>query len=160
VIDSLALVWIAAALAPERAITGIRVAVTGGRSYADQVRFDEAMDTVHGHHAISALAHGHCTDPETDKLCGADLLADNWARRHGIPVTAFPADWHNLDVKPCRILVRRGRAYNALAGPNRNVQMLEQFEPDILVVAPGGNGTDHCHANALNMGIPSLEIDG
>ena len=127
------------------------VAVTGGRDYANQARVDEGLDTVHGMTPITLLIHGAAS--------GADTLAADWAERHGIPVKAFPARWDDLDAKPCRIRLNTFRKpYNALAGFTRNLQMLREGEPDLLVVFPGGSGTDHCHANALNMGIPSLEI--
>lgn len=48
---------------------------------------------------------------------GADTVAGNMCKDHGIAVTAFPADW---------------RRYGRAAGPIRNRQMLDEFKPDIV----------------------------
>ena len=140
----------------------MRIAVTGGRDYANQARVDEALGAVHADSAITLLIHGRCTvigDAGDPVFQGFDRLADNWARSRGIPVMEFPADWENIGTRPCSIGVNRaGRPYNKLAGFNRNIAMLEQGEPELLIVGPGGRGTAHCHAHALKRGIPSLEV--
>ena len=123
------------------------IAVTGGRDYSNRQRVFEALDEIQG---VTMLIHGAAR--------GADTLAAEWARSRGIPLNAYHADWENIDVVPCRIRVRDGRPYNALAGLTRNIEMLVAGQPDLLVVFPGGNGTAHCHREALRRGIPSLEI--
>ena len=57
---------------------------------------------------------------------GADMMAYQWAQRHGITVHEFPADWD-----------KHGRS----AGYIRNKKMLDEGKPDLIVAFPGGKGT-------------------
>jgi hypothetical protein len=54
---------------------------------------------------------------------GADRMAGEWARRHGVENTKFCADWDRLGRK---------------AGPIRNQLMLDEGRPDLVVAFPGG----------------------
>ena len=108
-----------------------RVAVTGGRVWKDKAfvwrginRFEERWGQ------ISALAEGEAT--------GVDTFCRLWAERAGVPVIPYEADWD-----------RWGDA----AGSIRNEEMLEDFKPDILLVFPGGTGTQHCTRTARKMAI-------
>jgi hypothetical protein len=130
----------------------VRIAVTGGRYYSDRQRVFEALDSINRDAGpIAELIHG--------AAAGADTLAAAWASERGIAITPYPANWDDIDTQPCRIGVRNGRHYNKLAGLNRNREMLLAGEPQILVVFSGGTGTAHCHATALKMGIPTIEVD-
>ncbi len=73
---------------------------------------------------------------------GADLLAAAWARSRGIPARPFPADWN-----------RDGKA----AGFLRNVRMLREGRPDLVVAFPGGKGTAHMVGLARRAGVAVLE---
>lgn len=59
---------------------------------------------------------------------GADRLAVMWAKSVGVPVEEYPANW--------------GR-YGKAAGPIRNLQMLKDGKPDLVVAFSGGHGTLH-----------------
>lgn len=126
------------------------IAVTGGRSYGNAKRVAEALSKVHAATPITLLIHGAAD--------GADTLAAQWAAREGISLDPQPADWGNLDAKPCRIKVGRNGPYNALAGFARNLKMLD-LRPDLVVAFPGGPGTAHMTESALRRGIPVLEVD-
>lgn len=84
---------------------------------------------------------------------GADTDSRHVARRSGLPVVTFPADW-----------TRHGKA----AGPIRNSAMLAgqhptqgQLEPPAMVVAfPGGVGTADMVAKAHRAGLPVLDLGG
>lgn len=57
---------------------------------------------------------------------GADALAALWAADRGVQHLQFPADWD-----------RHGSA----AGSIRNLQMILEGKPDLVLAAPGGPGT-------------------
>ncbi len=59
---------------------------------------------------------------------GADHLAQVWAKENKVPNLTFPALWRN-----------HGRG----AGPMRNIRMIEDGAPDLVIAFPGGKGTAH-----------------
>lgn len=61
---------------------------------------------------------------------GADSLAVKFAHSHALKLVEFPADWKNLDAKPCKIMKNSHGEYNALAGHNRNRAMAEYATSD------------------------------
>ena len=69
-----------------------------------------SVRTLQGLPGVSRVIHGGCR--------GADLLGGWAARRLGIPVEVYPADWE-----------RDGRA----AGPRRNERMLREGHPDLVL---------------------------
>ncbi len=95
----------------------MRVVVTGGRDYADRHHVFRVLDEL----GPTELAHG-CAR-------GADAFANEWAVLRGVPCHPYPADW---------------ATYGRAAGMRRNVDMLEGFNPDIVVAFPGGPGTKGC----------------
>ena len=103
-----------------------RILVCGGRDYEDYAFLRDVMD----HYAPSVVIHGAAR--------GADSLADRWARSRCVAVERHPADWK-----------RDGRA----AGPIRNVKMLAEGKPDLVIAFPGGNGTDHMAKVATVKGV-------
>lgn len=64
---------------------------------------------------------------------GVDTQGEEWARHNQIPVTRFPADWHNLGTK---------------AGPFRNAQMANYAEALIAIWDGKSTGTK----NMINQG--------
>ena len=67
---------------------------------------------------------------------GADAGGQNWARRNGIPVRVFEAEW---------------KRYGMRAGPMRNALMAEYA--DAVVLFPGGRGTESMYQEAKKNGI-------
>jgi hypothetical protein len=57
---------------------------------------------------------------------GADKTARRWAEIVKVPVVSFPANW---------------ALYGNLAGPIRNLQMIQEGRPDLVVAFKGGAGT-------------------
>lgn len=108
-------------------MSGIRILVTGGRAYADRTTLHAALED---YPEIEALAQGGA--------CGADALAREWAKRRGVTVATYLADWKAL-----------GRG----AGPHRNQRMLEEFRPDLVLAFAGGRGTLDTVTRARAMGI-------
>jgi hypothetical protein len=129
----------------------LRVLVCGGRTYGrllggfltiarekvdrEVAALNETLDRLHAQHGLTAIIHGGAP--------GADRLAGQWARRAGVPITSFPADWH---------------AHGRAAGPIRNRRMIEEGRPDLVLAAPGGRGTADCVRQARAAGIPVREI--
>lgn len=129
----------------------MRLCVTGGREYRDQARVDEVLDAIHQDGPIDILIHGDAD--------GADRLADDWARRRGVPRDPYPAKWEDVDAFGALVKWRGSRRYNARAGLQRNIRMLVQAVPHLVVVFPGGSGTAHCRAQALRRGIAIMDVD-
>lgn len=138
----------------------MRVAITGGRDFRNQARVDEVLDALHDATPFDILIHGDAR--------GADTLAADWARRRQIPIDPYPAKWDDLDA--CNAVIRRhaqdgrgrqrsGSFYNAAAGTQRNIRMLLQARPHLVVVFPGGRGTAHMRAQALRQDIPVMDVD-
>jgi hypothetical protein len=104
----------------------LRVLVCGGRGFDNGLLVESVLDT----YEIGLLIHGDAP--------GADTLAGKYAVKRGVPVSAFPADWKRLR--------------NA-AGPIRNLKMLREGRPDVVVAFPGGPGTANMVAIALAHGV-------
>ena len=85
---------------------GTRLLVCGSRTWRDKELLEFALDQLHVESPVLTLIHGAAR--------GADTMAGVWAKKHGIEVEVFPADW-----------VQDGKA----AGPIRNRRMLIQGCP-------------------------------
>lgn len=110
----------------------MKVLVTGGRDYADW----DTLQRVLASFPITSLAHGGAS--------GADTMAGQWAGMNGVPNQAYPAAW---------------RLHGKAAGVIRNKQMLDEFQPDLVVAFPGGYGTAHMVRIAENAGVPVVKIE-
>jgi len=105
-------------------LTKYTVIIAGGRDY-HITEIDEAwLDTLPIREVVSGGAYG------------ADAGGEEWARKRGIPIKRFPADWNT-----------HGRA----AGPIRNRQMAEYA--DGVVLFRGGKGTDSMRREAELRGL-------
>ena len=96
----------------------MRVLVCGGRDYPDQAKVNSVLTPLLEQFPDLEIIEGGAT--------GADLLAKNWAHAKNVPVQTFPANW---------------KLYGKRAGYIRNVQMLEEGQPDMVIAFPGGPGT-------------------
>lgn len=114
----------------------MRVVVCGSR-YAEltteYVSVAKVLNALHAETPFTLVMHGACR--------GIDAFADDWAKRAGIPVKAYPADWYKHD-----------RA----AGPIRNQEMVDA-KPDLVVSFDGGRGTADMLARARKAEIPVRE---
>lgn len=79
---------------------------------------NEELDYFHSRCPITELAHGDAK--------GADRMARDWAKKRGIKVEKYPADWDE---------------HGDAAGPIRNQEMLDDFEPDAVIAFEGHKGT-------------------
>jgi len=113
-----------------------RVVVTGGRDFDDRVFIYSALNEVLDELGFSYLIEGDA--PGLDKIAGL------WARQTlgAAGNIKVPADWSNIETTGAVVKTRKdGTAYNALAGHQRNQQMLEEERPDFALVFPGNAGT-------------------
>lgn len=74
---------------------------------------------------------------------GADRIAKDFAAVEWLEEEPYPADWGTHGKK---------------AGILRNIQMLEEGKPDLVVAFPGGRGTAHMVRIAKKAGVPVREI--
>ena len=131
-----------AAINPRRGTTGsfeedeLKVLVCGGRDFDDTTFIHSELDRLHAQYDF-------CTVIEGDAR-GVDRIAGEWARSRGIELIEFPADWKN-----------EGR-HAALI---RNLRMLNEGRPYLVVAFPGGGGTWHTCSHAEKMGIAVLKVD-
>lgn len=107
----------------------MKVLVCGGRDYADAAKVAEVLSSIDDEHGITLVIHGGAS--------GADSLADEWAKGQGIHRAKVEALWDY---------------YNKAAGPIRNKHMV-MLNPDLIVVFPGGSGTDHMIDTAEAKGL-------
>ena len=112
-----------------------RVLVTGGRDYLGGQAVFSRLATCRQEAVRTGLKlmviHGDCPT-------GADHWAALWCRREGIDERRYPAQW-NL----------HGRS----AGPRRNQRMLDEEQPDLVLVFPGGRGTADLVRRAATAGV-------
>jgi len=103
---------------------GLIMIVAGGRDYRVKPQDEAWLDTLPIREVVSGGASG------------ADAAGERWARKRGIPVKRFPADWDK---------------YGPAAGPIRNRQMAEYA--DAVALFPGGLGTASMKREAERRGL-------
>lgn len=117
----------------------MKLLVCGGRTYGQRVGESDTLDR-----ALSAFASGHdVTLVVHGAARGADSLAGEWARLHGVDVVEYPAEWNK---------------YGRSAGFKRNKQMLDAESPDWVIAFPGGTGTNMMVNLALQAGVPVWRV--
>lgn len=116
----------------------MRVLVCGSRGFKDIELMGKFFHQFFDRDDTITLIHG---DAE-----GADQMAEDVLEamfKGGFRVERYPAEWDK---------------YGKAAGPIRNQQMLDEGRPDMVIAFPGGKGTAHMVAIALEAGIPVQEI--
>lgn len=116
-----------------------RIIVTGSRHWKDVATIDAALyrwwwNLAEGGEEV-VLVHGEC------HLGGADIIARDIWRSHGLRDEPHPADW---------------KQWGKAAGPRRNREMCE-LGADILLAFPleGSQGTQDCIRWAHQLAIPT-----
>jgi hypothetical protein len=110
----------------------MRVLVCGGRDFDNYQAVETVLNSIPG---ISLIINGGAK--------GADALSSKWAKEHKVACLVFPALWN-----------KEGKA----AGPLRNVRMLEEGQPQMVVAFPGGKGTAHMLALTKQADIPYWNV--
>lgn len=126
-----------------------RILVCGGRDYGSVIiqnghilpkqeeidKLNSVLDSIKEEFGDITIIQGEAR--------GADTLAKKWAQKNSVPTLDFPADWGY---------------YGKSAGYYRNIQMLEEGEPSLVVVFPGGRGTDMMCEIARKAGVEIRRI--
>lgn len=114
-----------------------RVLICGDRHWDD---YETIAMIVHSLPNDAVVIHGDAH--------GADTLAGQAAKKRGLKVQAFPADW---------------RTYGPAAGPIRNKQMLKRGKPHRVIAfhrnIGGSKGTKNMVSIASKAGIPVEVIE-
>lgn len=115
----------------------MRLLVCGGRDFHNWPHLRSVLDAVHHRVPLAEVIHGAAR--------GADYLAGKWARLRGVPEDAYPVD-HRLD------------GPWPGAGAMRNLRMLREGKPHMVLAFPGGRGTGHMVREARERGLPVWEV--
>lgn len=110
---------------------GLTVVVVGSRELRSQRAVWQALDRANRHKSIAVLVHGGTP--------GAEELAAEWAYSMGIRVIACPADW------------ARDQEIAAL---KRHKRMIDEFDPDGVIIFSGAVFGDDLAARAGAVRIP------
>lgn len=132
----------------------LRVLVCGGRDFNNKGLLFATLDTYLGlylAHNNIILVSGHAK--------GADSLVEEYAIARGYRCEIYPAEWDNLNVPHCRIKHRYdGTLYNALAGFNRNKEMLKVSDKVVAFWDGVSRGTKNTIDTAKSMLIETKII--
>jgi len=114
----------------------MRVLICAGRFYADTNTLTRVLDLYHQSHPIKVLIHGG------HQLLGASI--EGWARDADVHVVRYPANW-----------AMHGRH----AEIRRNLFMLDDCRPDIILALTGGDDTAECIKMAKRVGVKVIEVN-
>jgi YspA, cpYpsA-related SLOG family len=120
----------------------MRVLVCGGRYFQNVVRLWRVLDAFHAKHTIAGVIEGG-SDAVAGEYYGADYWARMWAKAHGIPSMTEFADWDQ---------------FGRWAGPKRNKEMIDKYDPEAVIAFPGGAGTANMIKQARAAGIDVHEV--
>jgi hypothetical protein len=111
--------------------------ICGGRDFADQAMFDDAMSQIIQMRGVPRLIiEGGAS--------GADKMAQAWAQRMGVWFMIERPEWE---------------CHGKAAGPIRNQKMLDKYSPAVVVAFPGGTGTADMVRRAHSTdGIDVIEV--
>lgn len=118
-----------------------RVLVCGGRGYDNRSKLFRILDSALEAATLAGksftLVHGGAR--------GADSLSHVWAsmRKEHVTVRVYEADWET-----------HGRS----AGPIRNIKMLTESQPHVIIAFKGGSGTAHMVKIGREAGIPVYQV--
>lgn len=120
----------------------MKFGVVGSRNFSNFRLLTEVLDRYNIGLIISGAADG------------ADTLAVDYAKAKGIPYIEHPAAWDDLSAEPCVVKTNKaGKKYNALAGYNRNQDIVN--DSDIIIAfTNGSSGTADTIKRAKEKGIP------
>lgn len=106
----------------------LRILVAGGRDFSDEDWMWRCLDSY----------KDTCTSVISGTARGADVLGEKWAKEFGIPVERYPALWDK---------------YGRSAGHIRNQLMLDEGNPDLVIVFPGGPGSESMVRKSRKKGV-------
>lgn len=113
----------------------MRVLICSGRFYADTHTVTRVLELYASAQAINVLIHGG------HQALGG--IIETWARGTDIHVIRYPANW---------------ALHGKYAEVRRNLFMLQDSRPDVLLAFPGGEDTAECIRMAQKAGIRVIEV--
>ena len=113
----------------------MRVLICSGRFYADIHTLPRVLDLYARAQTIDVLIHGG------HQALGS--VIETWAREADVHVIRYPANW---------------MLHGKYAETRRNLFMLEDSRPDVLLAFPGGEDTAECIKMAQKIGIRVIEV--
>lgn len=123
----------------------MRLAVTGGRFYTDKQRvfakLDEIYEKLPEDEELHVIEGGYRD--------GADSFARQWAKRR------IAQGWRVKHTRVDPLWYQYGRA----AGPKRNQEIIDDYQPDVLLSFPGHKGTRDMMRRAEKAGIPIIKSE-
>lgn len=111
----------------------MRLLICGGRHFDEAATILDELNRLHAHRPVTALIHG-----------GLPMIgtpADAWARQNDVHVIRYPANWTLLGKQ---------------AETRRNLFMLEDSRPDMLLAFPGGRHTTEMLQRARSTNVPVI----
>ncbi|MDH6234963.1 hypothetical protein M2281_005584 [Mesorhizobium soli] len=111
----------------------MRLLICGGRHFDETATILDELNRLHAHRPITVLIHG-----------GLPLIgtpAEAWARQNDVHVIRYPANWTLLGKQ---------------ADTRRNLFMLEDSRPDMLLAFPGGRHTTDMLLRARSINVPVI----
>ena len=141
----------------------MRILICGDRHWYDSENIRAVLYATMFSHNISPndtiIIEGEAT--------GADIMGAKAAIELGIPecnILRFPAPWGDIEGKPQHQIGvnSKGKKYWKAAGPFRNLQMLEEGKPDLVLAfhnnLHNSRGTKHMVESALKAGVTVRSI--
>ena len=111
----------------------MKLVIAGGRDFVPTARDWDRLDSVR---ITQAWKGNPIIEVISGKARGADTFGEEWARRRGIAVAEYPADWDH---------------YGKAAGHIRNNMMAQRA--DAVLLFPGGSGTANMFQQAVRYGL-------
>lgn len=113
----------------------MKVLVCGGRDFNNWPLLRKTLNDIHLAVSITVIINGVAS--------GADSGSTLWARTWKIPQAHYHAQW---------------KKYGKPAGRLRNIEMLAESQPDLVVAFPGGRGTAHMVEIAQAAGVRVIQV--
>jgi predicted Rossmann-fold nucleotide-binding protein len=109
----------------------MKALVCGGRDYSDVLFLNQTLYQCFKWWKLKTIITGGAK--------GADSLAHQWAVTMGLMTDVHYAQWDK---------------YGKSAGYKRNMQMLMEGKPDVVIAFPGGTGTENMITIARRANVP------
>lgn len=113
----------------------MRILICSGRFYADTKSVTRVLDAYASTQHMDVLIHGG------HQILGG--IVESWAREMDVHLIRYPANWAR---------------YGKYAELRRNLFMLQDSRPDVVLAFPGGEDTAECIKIAQQAGIKVVEI--
>lgn len=115
--------------------------IAGSRSFNDYAMLKDITNAALHKRGITSRTHKIII--VSGKAKGADTLGEKYAKENTYTIEEYPAKWNDLTATPCKIKHGKYGPYNALAGINRNIDMVKVSDLVIMFHDGISSGTAH-----------------